>query len=51
MKPVGVFDSGLGGVSVLREMRRLLPRETFCYVGDTAQVPWGGREPEQIRRF
>lgn len=49
--PVGVFDSGLGGLSVLREMRRVLPRETFCYVGDTAQVPWGGRADTEIRQF
>ena len=46
--PIGVFDSGLGGVSVLREIRALLPEEDLVYVGDSADLPYGGKAPEQI---
>ena len=47
--PVGVFDSGLGGLSVLREIRRLLPREDLLYVADSAHVPYGDK-PERLIR-
>ena len=43
--PIGVFDSGLGGISVLAEIRRLLPRENLVYVADSAHVPYGGHPP------
>ncbi len=48
---IGVFDSGLGGLSVLRSLRRLMPGESFIYFGDTARAPYGNRSPEEIRRF
>jgi glutamate racemase len=50
-RPVGVFDSGVGGLSVLRELRRLLPQEDFLYFGDQANVPYGPRPLEEVRRF
>ncbi len=46
--PIGVFDSGLGGLSVLREMRKHLPHEAFIYYGDTLHAPYGVRPPEEI---
>lgn len=49
--PIGVFDSGMGGLTVLRELIRHLPNERFIYVGDTARVPYGSRSPETIRRY
>jgi glutamate racemase len=49
--PIGVYDSGLGGLSVVRQVRRLLPRESILYVADNARVPYGGRSPEEIRTF
>ena len=47
--PVGVFDSGVGGLSVLREIQQLLPSESLLYVADSAYVPYGEKPPEQIR--
>ena len=49
--PIGVFDSGLGGLTVVREMLRTLPHEPIVYVGDTAHVPYGGRDLSQISDF
>jgi glutamate racemase len=49
--PIGVFDSGLGGLTVLAGLRRLMPRERFIYVGDTARVPYGNKSPETVRRY
>ena len=49
--PVGVFDSGVGGISVLRTVMKLLPQERFIYYGDTANVPYGERTLSQIRRL
>lgn len=46
---IGVFDSGVGGLSVLREIRALLPRERVDYVADSAYVPYGTRAPQAIR--
>lgn len=46
--PVGVFDSGLGGLSVLAEIRQLLPNESLVYVADSAHVPYGEKTAEQI---
>jgi glutamate racemase len=48
---IGVFDSGVGGLTVLREIYRQLPQETILYFGDTARVPYGNRTPEEILRF
>ena len=47
--PIGVFDSGLGGVSVLRQMRYLMPAEQFLYYGDCANAPYGTRTVEEVR--
>lgn len=47
--PIGVYDSGLGGLSVWRELRRLLPRESLVYLADGANCPYGGRPREEIR--
>ena len=46
---IGVFDSGVGGISVLRELVRQMPGERFLYYGDSANAPYGGRTTEQIR--
>jgi glutamate racemase len=46
--PVGVFDSGLGGLSVLAEMRKLMPQENFVYVADSAHVPYGDKSQDYI---
>ena len=51
VRPVGVWDSGVGGLTVLREMRRLLPHENFVYIGDGFHAPYGGRTPDEITDF
>ena len=50
-RPIGVFDSGLGGLTAVRELMQLLPREDIIYFGDTARVPYGVRSPETILKF
>lgn len=49
--PLGVFDSGLGGLTVVRALRRALPQENIIYLGDTARVPYGTRGPETVVRY
>ena len=49
--PIGVFDSGLGGLTVVGELIRQLPRESLIYFGDTARVPYGPKSPDTIRRY
>lgn len=49
--PIGVFDSGVGGLTVLREVRRLLPAESTLYLGDTARVPYGTKSPQTVQRY
>ena len=49
--PIGVFDSGVGGISVLQTMIRLLPREHFIYYGDTANAPYGTKETGEVIRI
>ena len=49
--PVGVFDSGIGGLSVLRALRSALPDETFLYIADQARVPYGPRPIDEVRAF
>lgn len=49
--PIGVFDSGVGGLTVLRALRRLLPAEDLLYLGDTARVPYGTKSPESVQRY
>ena len=50
-RPVGVFDSGVGGLTVLHELLVRLPDEDFLYLGDTARFPYGERSPEELERF
>lgn len=50
-RPIGVFDSGIGGLTVAAALRELLPAENILYIGDTARVPYGGRSPETIERY
>lgn len=50
-RPIGVFDSGLGGLTVVKELNRLLPDEDIVYFGDTGRVPYGNRSRETIRRY
>ena len=46
--PIGVFDSGVGGVSVLKELVRILPNENFLYIGDSKNAPYGTKSHEEI---
>jgi len=50
-RPIGVFDSGVGGLTVLSELRRRLPAESTIYLGDNARTPYGPRSREEVRRF
>lgn len=50
-RPIGVFDSGLGGLTAVRELQRLLPGEDIIYFGDTGRVPYGGRSKDTIIRY
>lgn len=50
-RPIGVFDSGVGGLTVLRALEQALPRERFVYLGDTARVPYGTRSAETVQRY
>ena len=49
--PIGVFDSGIGGLTVARELMRQLPHESIIYFGDTARVPYGPKSPETVVRY
>ncbi len=49
--PIGVFDSGIGGLTVVREIMHRLPSERFVYLGDTARVPYGPKSPDTVRRY
>jgi len=49
--PIGVFDSGVGGLTVLRALRKQLPDERFVYLGDTARLPYGTKSPESVVRY
>lgn len=50
-RPIGVFDSGIGGLTVVQEITRLLPQEQLVYFGDTARVPYGTKSRESVIRF
>jgi glutamate racemase len=50
-RPIGVFDSGFGGLTVASALARHLPREAILYFGDTARVPYGSKSPDIVRRF
>ena len=47
-QPIGVFDSGLGGLTVVKQIRKLLPAEDIVYIGDLAYLPYGNKSPQQI---
>ncbi len=49
--PIGVFDSGVGGLTVVKEIQDLLPHESIIYLGDTARVPYGNKSPETIQEY
>ena len=50
-RPIGVLDSGLGGLTAVKELRRILPGENIVYFGDTGRVPYGSRSPETIKEY
>jgi glutamate racemase len=50
-RPIGIFDSGVGGLTVLRALRDRLPSESLLYLGDTARLPYGTKSPETIARY
>ncbi|MDF2566899.1 MAG: glutamate racemase [Oscillospiraceae bacterium] len=50
-RPIGVFDSGLGGLTVVKELQKLLPNEDIVYFGDTGRVPYGTRSKETINKY
>ena len=51
LQPIGVFDSGLGGLTVLSALIKALPQEDFVYLGDTARVPYGARSEHIVQRY
>lgn len=50
-RPIGLFDSGIGGLTVLKSLMTALPQETFVYLGDTARLPYGSKSPSTIDRY
>jgi glutamate racemase len=50
-RPIGMFDSGVGGLTVLKALRELLPCEDVVYLGDTARLPYGSKSPETVSRY
>ncbi|MGH7443346.1 MAG: glutamate racemase [Longimicrobiales bacterium] len=50
-RPIGIFDSGIGGLTVVRELVQRLPGESIVYFGDTARVPYGSKSAETVRRY
>lgn len=50
-QPIGIFDSGVGGLTVAREINKLLPKENFIYYGDTKHLPYGEKSPEAIKGY
>mgnify|MGYP003325274779 CR=1 FL=1 len=50
-KSIGVFDSGLGGLTVLKELKKHMPSESFIYYGDTAHLPYGNKSKEAIIEY
>ena len=50
-RPIGVFDSGIGGLTVVKALRDRLPNETIVYLGDTARVPYGPKSPDTVQRY
>src|ERR671919_1531531 len=50
-RPIGIFDSGIGGLTVAHEIIRQLPNESIVYFGDTARVPYGPKSPDTVCRY
>ncbi len=50
-RPIGIFDSGMGGLTVFNEVKKNLPRENLIYFGDTAHLPYGNKSPESVVKF
>ncbi len=50
-RPIGIFDSGVGGLTVLRALQAAFPKEHFVYFADTANLPYGDKSPEEILGF
>lgn len=50
-RPIGLFDSGFGGLTVMKELARLLPHENLIYFGDTAHLPYGNKSPETVLKY
>lgn len=50
-RPIGVFDSGIGGLTVVKALRELLPAERIIYIGDTARLPYGSKSPQTVERY
>ena len=50
-RPIGIFDSGLGGLTVLKVLAKNFPNESFVYLGDIARLPYGNKSPETIRKY
>ena len=50
-QPIGIFDSGIGGMTVAQAIKKALPNEHFIYFGDTAHLPYGDKSPESIRHY
>lgn len=50
-RPIGVFDSGLGGLTTVRELKKIMPDENIVYFGDTGRVPYGTRSPDTVLRY
>src|SRR3978361_384977 len=48
---IGVFDSGMGGLTVMRALMQRLPNESFVYLGDTARLPYGSKSPDTVKRY
>ena len=51
LKSIGIIDSGLGGITVAKEIMRQLPHEQIIYLGDTARCPYGPRSKEDVKKF
>ena len=50
-QPIGVFDSGMGGLTVMRALIARLPHESFVYLGDTARLPYGSKSADTVTRY
>ena len=50
-QPIGIFDSGLGGLTVLKKLQNQFPNETFIYIGDTAHLPYGNKSKASIFEY